>query len=169
MLNKTPYELLKCIKPYISHIRTFRCKLFIHNNGKNVLGMFDSRNDEGILLGYSLYRKAYKVRNKRLMFVKERVHLLFVETNVIANQSRQDEPLRLYAENEKEKYTNQFLHLQMMLTLLCLTEKVKKTQKKDLIKIKESRLIIMREFSLVLVHVPDFKIILRNLIYKLLK
>ena len=103
------------------------------------------------------------------MCLKERVHVVFVETNVIANQSLQDEPLILYAKNEKEKYTNQVLPLQMMLTLLCLMEKMKKTQKKDLSKIKESRLIIMREFSLVLVHVPDFKIILRNLIYKLLK
>ena len=103
MLNKTPYELLKCIKPYISHIRTFRCKLFIHYNGKNVLGMFDSRNDEGILLGYSSYRKTYKVRNKILMCVKERVHAVFVQANVIANESLQYEPLILYAENEQEK------------------------------------------------------------------
>ena len=68
-----------------------------------MLGKFDARNDEGILLGYSSYRKTYKVRNKILMFVKERVHAVFVQENVIANESLQYEPLILYDENEQEK------------------------------------------------------------------
>jgi len=71
------------------------------------LGKLDARSDEGIFLGYSSYRNDFKVLNKRLMCVEERVHVVFDETNVIANQSLQDEPLRLYAENEHEHVNKQ--------------------------------------------------------------
>ena len=32
ILNKTPYELLKCRKPNLMHMRVFDCKCFVHNN-----------------------------------------------------------------------------------------------------------------------------------------
>ena len=50
LLEKTPYELLKGRKPNISHLRVFGCKCFIHKNGKNLLGKFDARSDNGIFL-----------------------------------------------------------------------------------------------------------------------
>ena len=53
ILKKTPYELFKGRKPNISHLRVFGCKCFILNNGKDNLGKFDSKADEGIFLGYS--------------------------------------------------------------------------------------------------------------------
>lgn len=47
LLYKTPYDLLKGIKPKISRLRIYGCKFFIHNNGINLLGKFDARSDEG--------------------------------------------------------------------------------------------------------------------------
>ncbi|XP_070046348.1 uncharacterized protein [Nicotiana tomentosiformis] len=61
LVEKTPYELLKGRKPNISHLRAFGCKCFVHNNGKDSLGKFDSRSDGGVFLGYSSHSKAYKI------------------------------------------------------------------------------------------------------------
>ena len=58
ILKKTSYELFKGRKPNIPYLKPFGCKCFIHNNGKDKLGKFDARNDEGIFLGYSLKSKA---------------------------------------------------------------------------------------------------------------
>ncbi|XP_075083362.1 uncharacterized protein LOC142167106 [Nicotiana tabacum] len=55
ILSKTPYELFRGRKPNITHLRAFGCKCFVHNNGKEALGKFDGRSDEGIFLGYSSY------------------------------------------------------------------------------------------------------------------
>jgi len=52
ILKKTPYELFKGRKPNASHIKGFGCKCFILNNGKDNLGKFDSKADEGIFFGY---------------------------------------------------------------------------------------------------------------------
>ena len=57
--KKTSYELFKGIKLNIAYLKPFGCKCFIHKNGKNNLGKFDARSDEGIFLGYSLNKKAY--------------------------------------------------------------------------------------------------------------
>ena len=46
-LNKTPYELYKERKPNLAHLHVFSCKCFIHNNGKDNLGKFDPKADEG--------------------------------------------------------------------------------------------------------------------------
>ena len=35
ILKKTPFELFKGRKPKIAYLRPFRCKCFIHNNGKD--------------------------------------------------------------------------------------------------------------------------------------
>ena len=65
LLNKTPYELLNNRKPMLSYLRAFGCKCFVLNNGKDDLGKFDPRSDEGVFVGYSLSTKAYIVFNKR--------------------------------------------------------------------------------------------------------
>lgn len=80
ILNKTPYELLKGRKPNISHFHVFGCKCFVLNNGKENLGKFDSKADEGIFLGYSQSSKAFRVYNKRLKIVEESVHVSFYES-----------------------------------------------------------------------------------------
>ena len=53
ILNKTPYELLRGRKPNVSHLHVFGCKCFILNNGRDNLGKFDAKADEGIFLRYS--------------------------------------------------------------------------------------------------------------------
>ena len=68
ILKKTPYKRFKGRKPNISYFRAFGCKCFIHNNGKERLGKFDARSDEGILVGYSLNSKAYRVYNKHTKY-----------------------------------------------------------------------------------------------------
>ncbi|KAI5415607.1 hypothetical protein KIW84_040865 [Lathyrus oleraceus] len=80
ILNKTPYELLKGRKPNVSHLHVFGCKCFVLNNGKENLGKFDSKADEGIFLGYSQSSKAYRVYNKRLHIVEESMHVSFDES-----------------------------------------------------------------------------------------
>jgi len=60
ILKKTPYELFKGRKPNISHFRVFGSKCFILNNGKDNLGKFDSKADEGIFLGYSSQSHVYR-------------------------------------------------------------------------------------------------------------
>jgi len=61
ILKRTPYELFKGKKPNITYFRPSGCKCFVHNNGKNNLGKFDARCDEGIFVGYSMHNKAYKI------------------------------------------------------------------------------------------------------------
>ena len=80
-LNKTPYELLKGRKPNISHFHVFGCKVFVLNNGKEPVGKFDSKADEGIFIGYSTHSKAYRVYNKRTLTVEESVHVVFDESS----------------------------------------------------------------------------------------
>ena len=50
-------------KPLIDHLKLFGCKCFVLNNGKNDLGKFDARSDEGAFMGYSSTSKAYGVFN----------------------------------------------------------------------------------------------------------
>jgi len=81
ILKKTPYELFKGRKPNISHLKVFGCKCFILSNGKDNLGKFDSKADEGIFLGYSLHSHTYRVYTRRTMVVEESMHVAFDETN----------------------------------------------------------------------------------------
>jgi len=91
LLNKTPYELLNGRKPKLTHLRTFGCKCYVLNNGKDQLGKFDAKSDEGIFLGYSSQSKAYKVYNKRTQCVEESVHVIFNETLPSGEKSNKDD------------------------------------------------------------------------------
>ena len=86
ILKKTPYELFRGRKPNLSHLKVFGCKCFILNNGKDNLGKFDSKSDEGIFLGYSQHGHVYRVYNKRTMLVEESVHVNFDETNQVMQE-----------------------------------------------------------------------------------
>ena len=83
---KIPYELYKGRKPNISHFHIFGCKCFILNNGKDNLGKFDAKSDEGIFLSYSLHSKVYRVYKKRTMIVEESIHVAFDETNLFGTR-----------------------------------------------------------------------------------
>jgi len=49
ILKKTPYELFKGRRHVLSHLKVFRCKCFILNNGKESLGKFEAKADEGVM------------------------------------------------------------------------------------------------------------------------
>jgi hypothetical protein len=77
--NKTPYELLNGRKSNISYFRVFGCKCYILRNGSR-LSKFQSKYDEGFLLGYSSSSKAYRVYNKSKGFVEEAYDVQYDET-----------------------------------------------------------------------------------------
>ena len=79
ILKKTPYELYFGIKLNISPFQVFGCKCFVYNNGKNNLGKFDAKSNEGIFIGYSSTSKAFQVYNKRTLQVEESIHVIFNE------------------------------------------------------------------------------------------
>jgi len=81
ILKKTPYALFNGRKPNIGHLKVFRCKCYVLNNGKESLGKFDEKTNVGIFLGYSLSSHAYRIYNKRLMAVEEFIHVIFYVTN----------------------------------------------------------------------------------------
>jgi len=81
ILKRTPYELFKAKRLNISHLKPFGCKCFVHNNGKNNLGKFDARSDEGIFVRYSMHSKAYRIFNKRTRAIEESIHVIFDESN----------------------------------------------------------------------------------------
>lgn len=43
LLEKIPFELLKCCKPNITHPRVFDSKCPMHNDDKDALGKFDAK------------------------------------------------------------------------------------------------------------------------------
>ncbi|GJT86666.1 retrovirus-related pol polyprotein from transposon TNT 1-94 [Tanacetum coccineum] len=76
--NKTPYELLFGHKPIISYIRPFGCHVTILDT-LSVLGKFDGKCDEGFLVGYSLYNKAFRVYNLVTKKVEVNLHVKFLK------------------------------------------------------------------------------------------
>ena len=91
ILKKTPYELYFGRKPNISHLHIFGCKCFVHNNGKDNLGKFDAKSDEGIFIGYSSTSKAFRVYNKRTLQVEESIHVVFDESPSSVHRKNDDE------------------------------------------------------------------------------
>jgi hypothetical protein len=77
--NKAPYELLNGMKPSIYYVRVFGCKCYILRKGSR-LSKFQSKCDEGFLVGYSSNSKAYRVYNKSMGFVEEAYDVQFDET-----------------------------------------------------------------------------------------
>ena len=59
------------------------------NNGKDNLGKFDIKSDEGIFLGYSTSSKAYRIFNKRTLTVEESIHVVFDEANPLPSRKEE--------------------------------------------------------------------------------
>ena len=91
ILMKTPYELWKGRKLNLDYFHAFGCRCFIHNNGKDNLGKFDPKSDEGIFLGYSTSSKAYRVFNKKILVVEENTHVVFDESKSQINHPREED------------------------------------------------------------------------------
>jgi len=59
----------------------FGCSCFVLNNGKENLGKFDEKADNGLFIGYSSNSHAYRIYNKRFMILEESVHVVFDEVD----------------------------------------------------------------------------------------
>ena len=68
--DKTPYELWYGRPPSIKHFKVFGSKCYIKRYDDD-LGKFDSRNDEGIFLGYLPTKNTYKCYNFKLHKIVE--------------------------------------------------------------------------------------------------
>ncbi|GKB62343.1 retrovirus-related pol polyprotein from transposon TNT 1-94 [Tanacetum coccineum] len=79
ILGKTPYELLRGIKPTLDYFRVFGSKCFILNT-KDYFTKFDPKSYEGVFLGYSQNSKAYIILNKHTRKVEESLNVTFNET-----------------------------------------------------------------------------------------
>ena len=78
--DKTPYKLWTSRPANVKHFRIFGSKCFIkRDDGK--IKKIDSRVDEGIFIGYSSKRKAYKCYNLRLGKVVETINVKINESN----------------------------------------------------------------------------------------
>nr|CAH66560.1 OSIGBa0113K06.6 [Oryza sativa] len=80
LLKNTSYELIVGRKPNVAYFRVFGCKCYIYRKGVR-LTKFESRCDEGFLLGYASNSKAYRVYNKNKGTVEETADVQFDETN----------------------------------------------------------------------------------------
>nr|GEW66605.1 hypothetical protein [Tanacetum cinerariifolium] len=76
--NKTPYELLHGRTPSTSFMRPFGCPVTILNT-LDSLGKFKGNVDEGLLVGYSVNSKAFRVFNSQTRIVQETLHVNFLE------------------------------------------------------------------------------------------
>ena len=84
--NNTPYQLWKGRPTSVKHFRIFHSKCYIKRVDKN-MGKLDSRTDEGILVGCSCSRKAYKCYNFRLKKTVEAIDVKFDESSFFKSKT----------------------------------------------------------------------------------
>jgi hypothetical protein len=78
ILFLTHFELRFGLKPSVSHLRPFGCKCFVLKHGN--LDKFESRLFDGILLGYTLHGRSYRVYNLETNTIVESCDVTFDET-----------------------------------------------------------------------------------------
>ena len=75
--NTTSFKLWYGHSPNVKHFKQFICKCYILKESRN--GKFDAKSDEGIFLGYSTRRKAYKCLNTNTNKVVKSANVNFDE------------------------------------------------------------------------------------------
>ena len=95
--NKTPYELWYGKAPSVKYFKVFGSRCYIKKLDEK-LGKFDTRSDEGIFLGYSSTKKAYKCYNLRL-------HKIVESEDVIADdlKTKKVKHQKITLDNEDEE------------------------------------------------------------------
>ena len=106
--DKTPYEIVYEKVPTIGYFKIFGSDCFIHNNGKNHLTAFDAKADIGIMVGYSLVSKAYRVYNKKTKSIEESAHVIFDESfeetqNKIDDLSKNFEKISILSNDDDDE------------------------------------------------------------------
>ena len=81
--NATTFELWYGHSPNVQHFKIFRCKCYILKESRD--GKFDAKSEEGIFLGYSTRRKAYKCLNINTNKVVESANVKFDELAKVQN------------------------------------------------------------------------------------
>ena len=105
--DKTPYELWTGKSTNVKHFRIFGRRCYIKRDDVKI-GKFDSRVDEGIFIGYSSKRKAYKCYNLRLGKIVETINVKIDESISLTNiQKDPDEEDEGEIIQEKEEEENQ--------------------------------------------------------------
>ena len=99
--TKTPYELWKGKPANVKYFRIFGSKCYIKREDQN-LGKFESHVDEGIFVGYSRKRNAYKCYNLRQKQIVESINVTFDEDGALTNNDGDLEYLKLETEAEKD-------------------------------------------------------------------
>jgi hypothetical protein len=79
-IDKTPYELWKGRPANVKHFGVFGSKCYIKRE-YGIMGKFDCHVDKGLIVGYSITRKAYKCYNLRLNKVVESINVTINETS----------------------------------------------------------------------------------------
>jgi hypothetical protein len=77
--EKNPYELWKGRPTNVKHLLVFGSKCYI-KRADGRMGKFDSHVENGVLVGYSSTRKAYKCYNLILNKVVENINVTIDET-----------------------------------------------------------------------------------------
>jgi hypothetical protein len=107
--DKTPYELWFGRLASIKHFRIFGSKCYIKNDEDN-LETFEPRYNEGIFLGYSSNKKAYRRYNLRLLKIVESANLKIDDLiNCISqgfnkNSQQEDDDMKYQQEDDDVKY-----------------------------------------------------------------
>jgi len=102
ILNKTPYELWKNIKPNISYFHIFGCYCYILNDKEN-LGKFDSKSDKGIFLGYATNFKGYRISNLKDQTMEISMHVIFDEfDDLVINKEDEEETSQKEGDDSQE-------------------------------------------------------------------
>jgi hypothetical protein len=79
--DKTPYEIWIGRLANVKYFRVFGSRCYIKRDDRKI-GKFDSCVDEGIFVGYSFKRKAYKCYNLRLSKVVEIIDVNIDESSL---------------------------------------------------------------------------------------
>ncbi|GJW34626.1 retrovirus-related pol polyprotein from transposon TNT 1-94 [Tanacetum coccineum] len=76
--GKTPYELLRDIKPDLSYLHVFGTLCYPTNDSKD-LGKLKAKVNVSIFIGYAPAKKAYRIYNRRTRRIMETIHVDFDE------------------------------------------------------------------------------------------
>nr|GEZ97124.1 hypothetical protein [Tanacetum cinerariifolium] len=93
--NKTPYELLRDRKLELKYLYIFGALCYPANDFED-LGKLQPKTDIGIVIGYSLSKKAYRIYNKRTKQIMETMNVQFVELTHMASEQHGLGPIFKY-------------------------------------------------------------------------
>jgi hypothetical protein len=103
--DKTPYDLWFDRPPSVKHFRVFGRNCFIKRDDDN-LGKFGFRSDEGIFIGYSSNKKAYRCYNLRFHKIVESTNIKvddLTSRRIKSQENSQDDERRRDDDDEETK------------------------------------------------------------------